>query len=175
MDVAQISVPHTGTIFTVNLFIALGFDNLALNNPPVGRDCLYYGHCMKPSQIRFALEWVSKGTPLVVPLRHPYLVEEAWKRRAKVTTDMFRGFRNLMEHFVPLDPYFMPVDSECKVDCLEKMRKGLGLDFKTDWKPKHSYNGTYALNRNDLNPSKEVQELAEEMEPLLERFYETAR
>lgn len=170
-EVALVSVPHTGTIFTVNLFVAQGFDNLNLNKYPAGRDCIFYDHCIKPTQVRFALDLVSKGLPLVCPLRHPYLTEEAWKLRGKDLSDMVLGFRNLMEHFAPLEPYWMPVDSEARFDCIERMAEGLGLPLQTDWAPKHVFQQTHGMDRDHLSPSREVRALVEEMEPLLSRLY----
>lgn len=171
-QICLISVPHTGTIFCVYLFVGRGYDNLGLNHPPVSRKCVYHGHMLKPTQVGFALEWVRKGLPLVMPLRHPYRVEEAWRRRGKDVGEMIRGFRTMMDRFVPLDPYVMPVDSEARYGCLEAMRAGLGVDFQTDWTPRHVFLHTHGLTQ--FSPSREVEGLVGEMGPFLARFYGAA-
>lgn len=170
--ICLVSVPHTGTIFTVSLFTRQGYDNRNCNAYPQSHDCLFYDHCLKDTQIRFALEMVRKGVPLVCPFRHPYLTEEAWRRRSgKEMGNLTLGYRNLMEHFAPLEPYWMPVDSPRRGEYLTAMVEGLNLPLETDWEPVHGYQNTHGMSWRDCDPSEDVQRLARSMEPLLNEFY----
>lgn len=170
-DVVILSVPHTGTTFTESLFKNIGFHDAPLNQRSDGKT-VHRDHIHNDSRMIQGLQLVKQGLPLIVPLRHPYLTEESWKRRGKENIDMIHGFRNLMERLVPLDPYWMPVDSEKRAQCLEILNRGLGLEICTQWHPERSIGKTFDITWRDCSPSNEVIELAEEMQPLLEKFYD---
>lgn len=165
-----ISVPHTGTNFTMKLFTDQGFKGhslMAISHSPW---TLYQGHVMKSSQINRALE-LAESMPLVIPMRHPYRVEESWRRRRKPVGEMVTSFQVLMERFVPLDPYFMPVDSPVRESALARLSAGLGVEFGTTWAVHGGETGTHDLALDDLAPSNAVRELVATMQPLISRFY----
>lgn len=170
-DVLILSVPHTGTTFTEKLFKDIGYHDAPLNQHSDGRS-IHRGHIHGDSQLIMGLALRrDRKLPLIVPLRHPFLTEESWKRRGKENINMIHGFRNLMDRLYPLDPYWMPVDSEKRAQCLEIINEGLDLELCTQWHPERSIGATFDMTWRDCEPSPEVMDLAESMKPLLEKFY----
>ena len=171
-DVLILSVPHTGTTFTEKLFMSIGYHDAPLNQRGDGKS-IHRSHIDNDSHlIQGLLLRKDENLPLIVPLRHPFLTEESWRRRGKENEGMIHGFRNLMDRLYPLDPYWMPVDSEKRVQCLEILNQGLDLEIFTQWAPERSIGKTYDMTWRDCDPSSEVMELAQDMKPLLEIFYE---
>jgi len=72
-EAVLISVPHTGTHFTLRMLEDAGYTPLGLFEETRERRIVRYGHVLKQGQVDKALE-LSKTRPLVVPLRHPYRV-----------------------------------------------------------------------------------------------------
>jgi hypothetical protein len=118
-----------------------------------------------------ALQKVREGHPLICPLRHPYLVEESWKRRGKEIAPMIEAFRLLYTYCIPRNPLIMAVDSVAREGCLKLLSAALDVELTTDWSPERSISGTYDLSFRDMNASDEVLELADEMAPLLSQYY----
>lgn len=171
MNIVLISVPHTGTWFTIRLFTALRMAENNLVPARIEDNTVYHGHMLKGTQIGAALR-LAKDMPLVCPLRHPYRCEESWKRRQKDVSEMVECFRLYMEKFVPLNPYIMPVDSPRREQCLRAMAAGLGLPLQTDWPVVNGKADTHELDLPELSPSPSVVSLVEEMRPFLSRFYD---
>ena len=169
MNVCLISVPHTGTWFTIRLFKGMLEDGL--NPARIEDNTVYHGHMLKGGQVCAALR-MAKDMPLVCPLRHPYRCEESWKRRKKDVSEMVECFRIYMDKFVPLNPYVMPVDSPRRDQCLRAMAAGLGMDLRADWgNVVNGKSGTHDLALSELSPSPAVVSLVKEMGPFLSRFY----
>lgn len=168
-ELVLISIPHTGTSFTAGLFQDCGFRVAGLFERPGGKT-LYHGHMVKAGQTERALELASR-MPLVVPLRHPYLVEEAWKRRGKSIGELIDCYRTLAERFMLLEPYIMPVDSDRREEALRVMNDGLDLRLETDWRVVNGKHQTHALRREHLSPSYPIKRLVEEIQPFLDRWY----
>lgn len=166
--VVLISVPHTGTWFTIRLFKGLNETNLVPS--VIEDDTIYHGHMLKGTQVCAALR-LAKMMPLVCPLRHPYRVEESWKRRGKDIAEMIECFRIYQDKFIPLDPYIMPVDSPYRGEALLKMSLGLDVPFVTDWPVVNGKKDTHDIPLEDLSPSQTVIELVQDMQPFLSRFY----
>lgn len=174
MNVMVISVPHTGTTFTEELLRS----NLRLHPTDCmerGENLIHREHTYNPDKVKLALNLLrDQPMPLVVPMRHPYLAEEAWKRRKYEVDRMVFAYRALCEHFLPKDPVIMAVDSPKREECLQALSEALGADLKTDWAPVRSVGKTYDMKWQDLTPSDEVKRLADDMQPFLERFYDLA-
>lgn len=169
-NIVTISVPHTGTWFTIRLFTNLGMREDGLTPSRLHDNTIYHGHMIKGTQVGFALQF-ARTMPLVCPLRHPYRVEESFRRRRKDVSDMIEYFRTYMQKFFPLDPYIMPVDSPLREEALQRMRDGLGMDLRTDWPVINGKQSTHRIALQDCRPSLPVIKLAKEMEPLLSRYY----
>lgn len=165
-----ISVPHTGTLLTVGIFTACGFRDSNLVPAKREENTIYHGHAQKGTQIHAALQ-LARHMPLVIPLRHPFRVEESWKRRKKEVAEMIEAFDAMQDRFFPLDPYVVPVDSECRDSALVAMSAGFGIEFKTEWPLVNVKKKTHDIALDDLDPSAAVIDLAKRMDPLLSRFY----
>jgi hypothetical protein len=169
--VVLLSVPYTGTNFCNQIFAKAGYEVLGLHER-AGRDkFLRSAHCVKDTQVDAGMMLVRAHYPLVVPLRHPYRVAESFKRKGLALTDMIRGFRNVMDRLAHYNPYYMPVDSPCREECLEDLR-AIDPALSTDWKVVYSQSGTFGLDLNEIEPDPEVVKLALEMAPILDRFYD---
>lgn len=168
-EVALISVPHSGTTFTIRLFTDQGYREMGFVDRPEGKT-LYHGHVEDGAPVQHIKE-MAKRMPVVVPLRHPYRVAESWIRRRKPVPDMVARFRLLMKEIVPLGPYFFPVDSNGKHRALRALSDGLGIPFQTDWALVRSISGTHNLKLEDIEPIEPVRKLVDDMAPLLGRYY----
>lgn len=167
-EIVMASIPHTGTNFTLRLFKEMGYLDMTTNDKRQP-GCVYHAHTHKPNLVESVLKLVNE-MPLVIPLRHPFVVEESWKRRTKPIDEMIRNFK-LLETFMTYDPYFLPVDSERREDALQAMRDGLNIPFETEWPIRNSACGTGDYRFEDMQPSPEVTALAEDMDWLLDRWY----
>lgn len=169
-EVVLVSVPHTGTKFTVRLLTQQGFREAGLFEKP-HRRTIYQGHMLKEGQIQRGLE-LAERMPLVCPLRHPYRVELAWRKRGKSIEELLTGFRTLVERFIPAGAHIFPVDSHMRSEALHSFSESIGEQIETDWAPVNVYkDGTHSVALSELEPSPEVRALAEDIEPVLARYY----
>ena len=169
MEIVILSVPHTGTNFCKRLFRDLGWEDVGLNERPRQKNAFYTGHVLKQGQIDAGLE-LSKSRPLLVPFRHPFRVEESWRRHKRDMDDLIPAFKALMDQIVPKNPYFMPVDSCVRELSLKHLSDGIGVPLKTTWEVIGS-TGTAEMEFEDFSPSEGIRHLADEMKPLLDRWY----
>lgn len=163
------SIPHSGTYFTIRLFTDFGFREAGLFEKCYPQT-IYHGHMVKRGQIERALE-LSERMPLVIPMRHPFRVEESWKRRGRSVDEMLACYRTFLAEFWLLRPYILPIDSERRDAALSKLREGLGLELRTDWPVVNGVKGAHAIGLDELEPSERVIELVEEMRPILVEYY----
>jgi hypothetical protein len=169
-DVVSISIPHTGTYFTIKLFTDAGFTDGSLFHQARSDSHLYHGHMIKEAQIARALDLACE-MPLVIPFRHPYRVAHSWDMRARPLPEMFECYRTLLERFLPLKPYFMPVDSDRREEALQRLSDGVGVRLATDWSVVNGMKSTHTLKLEEITPIKPVVELAKELEPLMADLY----
>lgn len=169
-EAVSISIPHTGTYFTIRLFTDAGFTDGSLFHPARSDSHLYHGHMLKEAQIARALDLASE-VPLVIPFRHPYRVEHSWNLRARPLPEMFDCYRTFIERFLPLNPYLMPVDSPRREEVLDGLAESLGARFATDWSVVNGVKGTHVMKLEDYRPSKRVIDLVDEISPWMERMY----
>jgi hypothetical protein len=171
VNVVLISVPHTGTWFTIRLLTAAGLRETHLNPAKIEDGHVYHGHMLKGTQTHAAMRLATQ-MPLVCPLRHPFRVEESWRRKGKDIGYMIECFRIYQDKFLPLDPLVMPVDSPKKNHALSELSAGLGLDLATDWSVVNGKSGTDGLDLTEFDPSPGVVDLVSEMHPFLARYYD---
>lgn len=169
-DVVSISIPHTGTYFTIKLFTDAGFSEGSLFHPARGASHIYHGHMLKAAQIERATELACE-MPLVIPFRHPYRVEHSWNLRTRPIDEMLRCYRTLIERFMPLKPYWVPIDSERRGEILQRMSESLGVTLSTDGSVINGVKGTHKMKMSEFVPSREVIALTEELAPLMAEFY----
>ena len=155
MELVLISVPYTGTNFTAKLFTDRGFQRLGMLESPVRENSIHVAHALKETQVGPALK-LAETMPVILPLRHPFRCEESTRRMGGSVEQMIEGYENLFRFE---DPYFMPVDSPKKFECLDQLREGLGVPVKTDWEVVSSKVGVHKIPFDELTPSNEVIEL----------------
>jgi hypothetical protein len=171
-DVCSISIPHTGTYFTIRLFTDAGFDETSLFSPLFRPNpTIYHGHMLKQGQIDRALE-LAEIMPLVIPFRHPYRVEHSWNVRARPLPEMFDCYRTLITKFLPLKPYFMPIDSPRRAEVLARISRSIGhVNLTTDGSVVNGVKGTHKMRMDEFTPSKKVVELAKSLELVMADLY----
>ena len=160
-EIVIITVPHTGTNYAKSLFRQRGWEDVAVTEQPrEGKSCFYAGHMIKDTQVMPALE-LAKTRPLVIPLRHPYRVELSWDRRGKDKKEMFQAFDNLLKHFDPLNPFYIPVDEpKQRRIAVQEISDSLGIALQDTGEIVNSKAHTYDVPFDDITPSPEVIELA---------------
>jgi hypothetical protein len=127
------SVPHSGSHFAVET-VGLPLRSRA----PGGVAYANLWHVYSGESLKYIKE-NAEGGMVVVPLRHPLAVAQSWANRGKpiaehpVHEPMIRLWRNLIEHVVPLKPYYLPVDIEKRETYLKRLGKALGREIKTTW------------------------------------------
>lgn len=158
------TVPYTGTNFVCELFRASGYEVLGLtqrnSRPKYLRQC----HLLKPTQTDAAAAHAGV-MPVVIPLRHPFRVEESWKRKGLDVAEMIRAFKAIEERFLRFCPYFLPIDHNDREEYLDSLR-AIEPDLQTDWPVVESKSGTFGLDLDDLSPSREVEALVQELDYL---------
>lgn len=173
MNVCLMTVPHTGTTF-LEAVLKKNTGMFPTNldgDPGAERGCIYRSHTYDEGENRRALRLAQK-MPLIVTLRHPFVTEEAWKRRKYEVDRMILAYRNLVKLFWPIKNYVFSVDSPRREELMETLGKGLGFELKTDWEPVRVVGKTHDLSWKDMTPSQPVRELAEEMNEILGEFYD---
>lgn len=152
------TVQHTGTHRIAKLF-PMGWTWAALNEEVTG-NILKVGHINENSIEN--IKNLVKYYPAIIPLRHPYRVEESWKRRGKCPGEMERHYRLLINELAPLNPSFIAIDTDQRQAQLDQVNEKLGLNLETNWDVLNSKQNTYNLPIKELTPSDAVKRLAEE-------------
>jgi hypothetical protein len=135
-ELCLISVPHNGTMFTREIFVTNGWHEQGLNGRPDQTPTLYQGHCEKLTQVDMALD-LGKRMPIVMPLRHPYRVEESWRRRGLEHDRMRQAYRNMLTVMHPHVDVWLPIDGSPMVKRYSHhrlnylARKKLKIDWDT--------------------------------------------
>ena len=168
MIVCMPTIQHSGTLFTRAL---IPFDPIALTEKPKQGDWLYWGHTHRDVKGRDNWEGLVKEYPTIVPLRHPSLICESWRRRKgeieKESWRLVEEWRVLIDKIDPHKPYYLPIDSPDRQNYLDAINKDLGLNIRTRWKVAHSKKETYSLNPNSYPIDKEL----DFIKPFTSRFY----
>ena len=124
-----------------------GFEQASFIERPDVDNLIYLGHITRNS-----IEHIKKlDHPIIVPLRHPSLVEESWRRRGKSTTDLRENFRLLVDEIDPLNPLYLPIDVPDRQTYLDRINSELGLNLVTDWGVVNSQCHTFDIARKESN------------------------
>ena len=138
------TIQHTGTKLLAKLFKDFywaSFDEVT-EEPNV----LFLGHLTVNS-----INKIKKlDHPILVPLRHPNLVAESWRRRGKPLNELIENFNLLVNEIDPLKPHYLPIDVPDRQGYLDKINQDLNLNLTTDWSIENSKEHTYNLNYKDL-------------------------
>jgi hypothetical protein len=162
------TVPYTGTNFVCELFRQADYQVIGLSEKPTQPKYLRQCHVLKPSQIDAAAAHAGV-MPVIIPLRHPYRVEESWKRKGLEVSEMIRAFKAIEERFLRFCPYLLPIDHNEREEYLDSLR-AIEPDLHTDWPVIESKSQTFGLTLDELNPSPEVVALVQELD-YLRKFY----
>lgn len=168
MELVLISVPYTGTNFTAKLFTDRGFYRLGMLEIATAENSIHVAHALKETQVIPALK-LARNNPVILPMRHPFRCEESTRRMGGSVEQMITGYENLLRFS---NPYFMPVDSPRKAEYLGKLRDGLDVPIKTDWKAVGSKVGVQSKPLDELSPSTEVIELLDRHGEFFAEFYD---
>lgn len=162
MEVSIISVPYSGTNFAATLFINEGFERINLTDTPETGKSVRVAHCVNPLEVK---------DPYILVFRHPYLVEESYRRKNRNPAKGRRAFHNLVELSSGTD-LFLCVDSPHREAQLDKIRDRLGLKLETNWEIVSSKSDTHDIPISNLTPSERAQDLVKLHSGFLSEFYE---
>ena len=135
----------------------------------MAEDEIYTGHIVEQGMFEQAKR-LMEYNPAIIPLRHPHLMMESWKRRGKPVKDMVTAYRRILE-LDSFDPYYLPMDVEDRAEYLNKIEDGLNISLGTDWPIVNSKEHTSDLNWKEIVPDEETSQLVNEIIPFLNRFY----
>lgn len=171
------SVPHSGTRFVEKIFTdhRPRWHVIGLNGQPNPTPTVFEGHMVKPGLTQRVIE-LSKRMPVVVPLRHPFRVEQSWLLREdrNEISQLWEAFDNLLGPIYDLGQRvtYMPIDASVAVRTLQEMKLCDTADaaLEPQWDEKvNSKAETWRLELGDIEPSDRARRVAEH--PLFERFY----
>lgn len=144
-------------------------DNDGIYRPPSDSHVL----CDHISEISVkGLVALGKKMPMIIPLRHPKVAAVSWKSRGRSQKQMCDAFRLLVKYLDPLEPHYLPIDTDHRQDFLDKINTDLELNLQTDWKPVGDMKGNFDLRHDKIKASKVVTKLCQDIKPFLDRFYD---
>ena len=141
------SVQHTGTKFLRDMFGEIHHASFVEDIEP-GTRYLRVGHIS--GGLISGILYRLKSDQAIVPLRHPRSVTESWRRRDKSIAELNYNFNLLFNEIDKFNPFYLAIDSNNRDRQLTQINKDLGLDLKTDWKPRNSVMETHSINWKDL-------------------------
>ncbi len=173
MDFVLCTVPHTGTTFVEKFFFNRGWHDGLPQDRSDGRT-VHRNHCTEDQYVNQALQKVrDQVLPLVTTIRHPFLVEESWRRRGKEIGPMIDAFDLWLERIFPAASLVFSVDSPRRQALMECGADFFNVSRETDWHPERVVGKTYDMTHNDCHPSLAVQSLACRMGDILREFYDS--
>jgi hypothetical protein len=158
-------------MFVREIFVSNGWHEMGLNGRPNPTPTLFQGHCEKTSQCVMALD-LAERMPIVMPLRHPYRVEESWKRRGEDTRRMLKAYINMLDGVGHKVSVWFPIDSGpvtrafAHGELNEMADKALTIDWDTLVNAEHN---THAVDISMLDPSAEIRHIRSD--PLFVEYY----
>jgi hypothetical protein len=173
------SIQHTGTHFVRTHHLGK-YERLEISEP-VPRcwwrgDYVYQAHLMD-GHMEYWPEILLK-VPAIVPLRHPYLVFETWKRESakgvpgREPEILVRYWETLINEIDRYNPFYLPIDSPNREEYVGRINKVLRLDLSMRFPVIHSKQGTGELTPNDVEVNSITNELVDRHKTFFERFYE---
>jgi len=167
MNIAIPTIQHTGTHLIAKKF---GYRyHWAAMNEDTNREAIHVGH-ISNGQLPFIKSRLSE-IPAIVPLRHPYLVAESWKRRDMPLDRLRHHWHLLVQEIDPFHPYYIAIDTPQRDSQLERVNKELNLSLPLNWPVRNSKKGTHTLKPEDCTPDPLIELLTFEIRDFLSRFY----
>jgi hypothetical protein len=158
-------------MFVREIFVINGWEETTLNGRAHGTPMLYQGHCEKASQCVQAME-LALSMPLIMPLRHPFRVEESWKRRGESAKRMMRAYINMLDSLRSFVSVWVPIDGDPirRHQAHARLSKEAGKTLVIDWDTViNSKHGTHHVDLKTLDPSDDVRDLMRD--PLMADYY----
>lgn len=156
-------------MFVADLFARMKYKEVSFNDP-LGIHTYFTCHLVKQSQVDQAVEKL-KFCRAVVPLRHPCVVWESWKRKKMDFQPFQDAWLNLIKQIDPFNPCYLPIDSEKRDYYLWNLNHKLGLDIKTDWPVINSRSHTSHLIYQDLEEDQSIVTFIQDISCFINRFY----
>lgn len=166
------TVQHTGTIWLAkHLFGGNGFEVCTFRGEARTDKVVHYGHCW-PGELKY-MRPLLKRYPAVVPLRHPHLVFEAWRRRHRTHFEMLLQWSILINEVDKYKPLYLPIDRPDRDKYLRAINRRLGVELNPDWSPQHSFTGTHSVDPLSVDVYDDCRAFFDQ--PFFRRFYDTRR
>lgn len=163
---AVISIQHTGTHFLADMFVPqYHWASLVERDE---RPTIHVGH-ISPGQFPHILKLLDE-IPVLIPVRHPYVVAESWKRKNKPIGELVIAYK-LLNQIKDKTPYYLAVDSLEREQQLAEINCKLQLNLQTDWEPRNVKTNTYYLRPDELEPDPLILQVMDEMSEFFSLFY----
>ena len=152
------------------MFVQAGFDSSPIQNSHIG-NTVTTTHIDRDERLSRVLSMMNEYQA-VTPIRHPYLVEESWRRREQPLERLYETYRRLPLLY-EAGALFIPVDSPQRDKYIKQINRKLGIELKPDWETVvNGYHDTHNMTYADVKPSDEIKKLTQELAPFLSNFYE---
>lgn len=164
-DLILVTIPHTGTRWTEDLFIEHRpkWHELNLNFRGTHHQWphLYRGHCVHRAAVDDAIEKAKSGIHMIMTMRHPYRVEESWRRRGKDLRELLQCYTHFLDHLRPYVSAYVPIDgSPVGKEIAERVVNNVAnTTLKYRWDKKKNVDRkscTYDLSLLDTDPSDHI-------------------
>jgi len=159
------TIRNTGTHFLLNL-LGIKPKGMLWTEQEYG---VTYGH-IDPAYKDIYLPLIENNTT-IIPLRHPLVVARSWQSRGGNILELVETWEHLVNDIDPMNPCYLPIDSEYRVGYLNALNISAGLYLKTDWEPVGS-TGNHELRHQDIKGDKLIHDLVDRISGFLSRFYE---
>ena len=164
------TVPHSGTHLIHDMFVQAGFESAPIQNRHTG-NTVTTTHIDRDERLSRVLSMMNEYQA-VTPIRHPYLVEESWRRREQPLDRLYATYRRLPA-LHEAGALIVPVDSPERDKYIKRINKSLGINLKPDWKTVvNGYHNTHNMTYKDVKPSDEIKKLTQELSFFLSNYYE---
>lgn len=168
MIVCVPTVQHTGSYFVANHLFS-DWPKHPIKNAPLEHG-VYFDHVW-PHKRQWWEELFEETDAIIVPLRHPAVVAESWKRRGRPFREMCDQWRMMRDVIDAYEPSYLPLDVEDRQSYLDAINERYGLSLATSWPVIHSKRQTNEIDWRTFYPDDRTQDLVDELEPLIGRFY----
>ena len=124
------TVPHSGTHLIHDMFVQAGFESSPIQNKHVG-NTVTTTHIDRDERLNRVLSMMNEYQA-VTPIRHPYLVEESWRRREQPLEPLYATLRRLPKLY-EAGALITPIDSPQRDKYIDWVNKTLNINLKPDW------------------------------------------
>ncbi|GAG38403.1 unnamed protein product, partial [marine sediment metagenome] len=80
-------------------------------------------------------------------------------------------WRLLVDTIDKMNPFYLPIDVPERDIHLQQINEKTGLEMETEWQVVRSRHGNGHLDHHNIQAPAEVEQLVEDIQPFLSRFY----